>query len=401
MKINISSKTVSVAISFLVFLAVGILAIAFIGKGSADENISFDIYSDVDYSEHVGWTDISDSSELDNPSEDNSSESSEENVSLSAEEIASLVNSKYECNGELTDSQFSDEMGLKISKVSFLNGYSSENVSYSLGYIFAGDKVFDSKGNDLTDLVKEYSFVGGRDGNGKVLFEKSGVYYYLENGIFHESENTRHIVNGTEYMAVYDASYPLYKSGKYWGAKNSSGEVVIKANYTYGYGFSEDVGCFATKEYKLYFFDTEGNVLSSVYKVPETGYGALKIQNGITLVSDGNRNLVMKSSGGIIETPVDYKVLGCSDGMILLEKNGKSGYMNNEGVWVVYPTLDSSSYYYEGLAVVSKGGNYVIDKNGNIVIPKGFDYISDFSDGCCFLYSQNNGWYMAEKYMIN
>jgi hypothetical protein len=397
MKINISSKTVSVIISFLVFLAIGVLSIALIGKGNKEDNISFDIYSDVEYSEHEGWTDISGVLDGDDESDNSSSNGEKPEVFLSAEEIASLINSRYDCNGSLTEKQFSDEMGIKIDKISFLDGFTPENVSYSLGYIFAGDKVFSAVGTELTETVKGYKFVGGRDGNGYALFENSGKYFYLKDESFFESNNTNRIVNGTSYMACYDPEYILFNSGNYWGAKDRNGEVVVKASYTYGYGFSEGVGCFATKEKVLYFINTKGKSISTVYKVPESGYGALKIQNGITLVSDGNKNLIMKSSGAILDTPADYKVLGCSDGMILLEKNGKSGYMNNGGEWVVSPTLYSKSFYQEGLATVSEKGMYVIDKNGNTVIPKGFDYISDFSDGCCILYSQNSGWYMAKK----
>ncbi len=397
MKINVSSKTVSVGISFLVFLAIGILAVALIGKGKPEENISFDIYSDIVYSEHEGWTDVSEKSEDEVFSEESSSE---ETVVLDADEIMSTVNSEYNCSGNPTDNIFSDETGINIQKISFLNNYTPENVSVSLGYIFAGDKVFDLHGNDLTELVSEYEFVGGRDKNGHALFEKLGEYYYLENGIFSKAENISNINKGPAYLSVLDENYPLFEENGYWGAKDKNGEVVVKAMYTYGYGFNEGVGCFASKSKKLYFYNTSGKLISSEFVVPESGFGSLRIQNGITLVSNGKKNAIMKASGAILETPDDYNVLGCSDGMILLEKKGKMGFMNQNGAWVTNPSFVSASLYSEGLAVVSENGCFVIDTSGEIVIPKGFDFVSEFTDGRSIMYSNKSGWYMATKHFI-
>lgn len=397
MRINVSSKTVSVGISFLVFVAIGILAVAFIGRGTDEENISFDMFSKVVYSEHEGWTDISENSEQDYASE---SDSSEDLEALSVDEIVSVINSKYNCSGNITDLQFSDEMGISIEKISFLDGYTPENVSLKLGYVFAGENVFDLSGVDITESLSGYNFAFGRDGKGRVLFEKSGEYYYLLDGSFYKSDVANNIFDSPSYFSKFDESFPLFADEGYWGIKNSKGEILVKAQYTYGYGFSEGVCCFASKSKKLYFYNESGKLVSSGYVVPEQGFGAFKIQNGITLVSNGKKNLIMKSSGGILQTPKDYKVVGCSDGMILLEKNGTFGFMNQNGVWKVQPCLNAVSYFCEGLSVVSEKGSYVIDVNGEIVIQRGFDYISDFSDGHCILYSKDSGWYIAKKQFL-
>ncbi len=397
MKINVSSKTVSVWISFLVFLAIGILAVSLIGRGTAEDGISFEVYSDVEYSEHEGWTDISQVSDSEEKSED---VSSEQQVVLDTNEISALVNSKYNCVGNKTDLQFTDEMGIRIDKISFLDGFTPENVSYSLGYVFVGDKVYDSAGTDITSLIEGYAFVGGRDENGKTLFKKADEYYYIENGILHKSENINNIIAGPAYSSGFDENYPLFFEDGYWGAKNNEGKTIVKATFTYGYGFNEGVGCFATKTKKLYFYNTLGKVISSEFVSPENGVGAFRIQNGITLVSNGKKNLIMKSSGALLDTPNDYEVLGCSDGMVLLQKNGSMGFVNSNGEWAVDPVYVNASYYSEGLSVVVDNGCLVIDRNGNVVIPKGFDHISGFSDGSCLLYSAKNGWYIAQKKFV-
>jgi hypothetical protein len=214
------------------------------------------------------------------------------------------------------------------------------------------------------------------------------------------SENINSIISGPAYSSVFDSNFPLFFEDGYWGAKNNEGKIIVKTTFTYGYGFNEEVGCFATKTKKLYFYNTSGKVISSEFVSPENGVGAFRIQNGITLVSDGKKNLIMKSSGAILDTPKDYEILGCSDGMILLQKNGLMGFVNQNGEWAVDPVYVNASYYSEGLSVISDEGCLVIDRCGNVIIPKGFDYISDFSDGSCLLYSAKNGWYIAQKKFV-
>ncbi len=392
MKINISSKTVSTGIMFLVFVAIGIISVVLIGKGD-DNSLSFDVYSDAIYSEHEDWADVSTS--LNNSQIDNSEYVDEiENVSISIDDIVEKVNSSYSKEGTISNKQFSDEMGIKIEKISFLNDYTPENVFYYSGYVFAGDKIFDSAGNDLTEVLSGYTFVNGRDNDGNVLFQKDNKYYFLSDGTIQESKNVHNINKGPAYMSSFDKEYTLFESGGKWGAINSEGKIIVKAMFTYGFGYNEGVGCFASKAENFYFYDSDGKLISSEFVIPKNGFGAFRIQDGITLVFDGKKNLIMKASGSIIDTPSDYSVIGCSDGIILLKKNQKFGYMNAKGQWIVEPDFTNASYFSEGLAVANGS---VIDRNGNIVIPKGFDYISDFSEGVCFLYSFDKGWYVAKK----
>ncbi len=395
MKINISSKSISIGIYFLIFVAIGIMAITFIGTGKEENMLSFDDYSVMEYSEHDGWTDVS-ISENEN---DNSSEESSENESdVDLQTIITEINSKFSCNGSETEEMFSDEMGIKISQISFLNEFTPENVSYSLGYVFANDKIFDLDGNDLTVLLDGFSFVGGRDKDGNVLFEKDGKYYFVKNGSLLESLNVGSINRGTSYSFKRDDEPILFKSGDKWGAKNSDDKILIKAVHSKAHGFYEGIGCFSTQTNYLYFYTKDGKLISSDYKIPTSGKGSLRFYNGITLVSNGKNNLVLKSSGKLLDIPSDYKVLGCLDGVILLEKNGYFGYMNSNGQWITNPLYKSASDFVEGLAVVSDKTSKIIDRDGNTVIPEGFDYISGFSNSKCILYSKEYGWYKAVKY---
>ncbi len=391
MKINISSKTVSIGIMFLVFLAIGIISVVLIGNG--EDSVSFDVYSDVIYSEHEDWADVS---EILNNSQSDSSEYIDEssNVSISLDDLIQNVNSSYNKGTKISNKQFSDEMGIRIDKISFLNDFTPENVSYSYGYVFAGDRIFDSSGNDITDVLSGYTFVGGRDNNGNALFQKDNKYYYLSSGKLIESKNIHNINKGAAYLSAFDEEYTLFESEGKWGAMNSEGKIIVKSMFTYGFGYNEGVGCFASKAETLYFYDSDGDLISSEFVIPKKGFGAFRIQNGITLVSNGEKNLVMKASGTVIDIPSDYEVIGCSDGIILLRKGQKYGYMDSYGIWVTAPEFTNASYFSEGLAIANGS---VIDRKGNVIIPEGFDFLTDFSDGICLLYSFDKGWFVARK----
>ncbi len=378
-------------ISFLAFFAVGICTISIIGQGDVADAIPFEEIVESDDSNGQEWTEISHSEEI--------SVSLGEKLSVS--QIVSLINDKYKCSGEATDAVFTDEMGIKIKDITFLEKYTPENVSYSMGYIFAGDKVFDVDGNDISDVVEGYTFVNGRDRNGNSLFEKEGKYYFYSDGTLVLTNDADRIIYGPKYLTIYDEGITLFSQNEKWGAKNSEGDIIVRAMYTYAFGFNEGVGAFATKTNVFHLVDSEGDIINSDYYVPQTGFGMLRIQNGIVLVSDGEKNLVMKSSGAIVDVPADYNVLGCSDGIILLEKDGYKGYMNSLGKWISNPEFVYAAGFCEGLSAVVDDGFYVIDKNGDIIIPKGFDYITDFSDGICLLYSSESGWFIAKKCYIN
>ncbi len=388
MKIKFSSKTISTAIIFLLSIVVGLLTVHFVGEGKKEEAISFEEIAQSN-EENPEWADISEIEE----------EVSEE-IALTFEQIIQSVNSRYNCSGKITEAVFSDELGIKIDRISYLDGFTPENVSYSLGYIFAGDRIFDKSGNDLTSVLLGYNFIGLRDLNGNALFEKDGKYYFLQNGAVTESNETRYTANEPRYFFESDDSATFYKSNGKWGLKNSEGKIVVSASFTYAYGISEGVAIFATQNKNLYLYDMDGKKISTNYFVPQTGKGIGFVKNNITLASDGSKNIVLKPNGAILETPADYRVVGCSDGMILLEKNGKKGYMGSDGRWKVYPEYSYANDYCEGLAIVSDGKLKVIDKNGETVIPGIFDHIFNFADGVTFAYSFENGWYIIQKQIL-
>lgn len=116
-------------------------------------------------------------------------------------------------------------------------------------------------------------------------------------------------------------------------------------------------------------------------------------------VSDDD--ILIYANGDKFPTPVGYDVIAYSSGMILLEHNGKYGYMDYTGDWIVEPTLSYAEPFYEGLAVIGVGDEgelfAMINTDGEYVIPPGqFSYISNASSGVISAYG-DDGWSILYK----
>lgn len=92
-----------------------------------------------------------------------------------------------------------------------------------------------------------------------------------------------------------------------------------------------------------------------------------------------------------------YDIISYSDGMILLEKNGRYGFMDYTGAWLVEPSLDGAKPFLEGLAAVCRNGKWgMIDTAGNTVVPFDYDSVQTVSSGVIVCHS-DRGWTVFTK----
>jgi hypothetical protein len=81
------------------------------------------------------------------------------------------------------------------------------------------------------------------------------------------------------------------------------------------------------------------------------------------------------------------------------KKTQKYGYMNGDGLIVIYPKFETATDFKDGVALVSNNNNYrFIDVNENIVFSSkyNYDWIAPFSEGFATAYkieSKENGYY--------
>ena len=113
-----------------------------------------------------------------------------------------------------------------------------------------------------------------------------------------------------------------------------------------------------------------------------------------------DEDFMMDKNGKEFPLPEGYDIVSYSDGVILLTRDGKYGYMDYTGAWIAQPIYDFAQPFYEGLAVVGfgEGDRLMIDTEGNIVIPMGaYDYISNASSGVVAAWRDGHGWDILHK----
>ncbi|MCX6272182.1 MAG: WG repeat-containing protein [Bacteroidetes bacterium] len=79
------------------------------------------------------------------------------------------------------------------------------------------------------------------------------------------------------------------------------------------------------------------------------------------------------------------------EGRAAVRKNGKYGFIDKKGIWVISPQYDYASWYSEGLALVAKAQRCgYIDRNGTTRIS--FQYLSaeDFIGGLAYVILTDN-----------
>ena len=115
--------------------------------------------------------------------------------------------------------------------------------------------------------------------------------------------------------------------------------------------------------------------------------------------ADGTaQNLVITKQNTLFSLPADYRVLSYSDGVFLLEKEGRYGFLDYTGRWIAQPIYAGATAFCEGLAVLedANGQKGVIDTTGNFVVPMEFDEIAPCSGGILAL-CKGEAWTLLQK----
>ncbi len=111
-------------------------------------------------------------------------------------------------------------------------------------------------------------------------------------------------------------------------------------------------------------------------------------------------DVLVDTNGEIFNIPGGYTIVGYSDGVVLLEKNGKYGFLERStGQWIAEPQYTYAQPFCEGLAVIGykDGKRCMIDTEGNIVLPMIYDHISQCSNGTVVAFAEGHGWSIYNK----
>lgn len=238
-------------------------------------------------------------------------------------------------------------------------------------------------------------------------------------------------------VAPVEPLYTVTDEENYWWYVNGSGDIAIDAFFIEGFDFSADGLAFIVNDEedapdKLSVIDEKGSVvfrasnktyysaenggakLRDGHYLPDTfgqentgklvfsdGFAAVRrkvtdTSNGRVFVSD--RTELVNRRGEIFNLPKGYVLCGYSDRRLLLEKNGRYGFMTTEGKWITGMEFDYAEPFSEGLAAVRRNGKAgMIDSEGNTVLPLVFDSVTSCSDGVIAAWENTHGWSIFHK----
>lgn len=328
----------------------------------------------------------------------------------------------------LSDLCYNDEMRLVLT--AHFEQLPEGAVSFTprMGFIF----VIDNEGNTslydeygkllLESLPEDCEFAGVRDAEDRPLFLIDGEYYFLDRQTLTFSESSYEYARNTRGVEFdYPSYYGRYQDGLLvrkkssggWGIYDTEdGSYVVYPDKEVIFMFNgADLAC--ALEYgsdRLRFYNHNGNSITREYYQPLTNgiesLGYYHFTNGLTRVrrvytqngEQMSEECLMYTDKSLFKLPADFTLLTYSDGIIQLEKDGRSGYMSWTGKWITDPLYTSSQPFLEGLAVVGRDGKYgVIDTEGNYVVPMVFDSITNCSGGILVLHDEATGWYVVNK----
>lgn len=110
-------------------------------------------------------------------------------------------------------------------------------------------------------------------------------------------------------------------------------------------------------------------------------YYAYQVYGNIRVIMDVD--VLVDRNGAEFPIPLGYTLHAYSDGILLLEKNGKYGFMDYTGDWIAQPIYAGATAFRSGLATLTTPDGRVgmIDRAGKIILPFRYTYISPASDG--------------------
>lgn len=276
--------------------------------------------------------------------------------------------------------------------------YNSSTGKY--GYINkSGKVVVKAKYDEAYDFSDGYAIVGKKDSYGDMAYgfinAKGKVVVKLK---YSEVRN-------------FSEGYAAVKNGtKGWGFVDTKGKVIVEPSYKEVGDFSDGL-VWGGGTWSYDYLDTTGQKVLSVdydYMISDHLHLSWRdFSSGLVLMSDGymsffsvvvrERLRFVNKDGEVVINPNEngYEIYGgFHDGLALVKKDGKYGYINTKGKLVIDAVYDYAEDFSEGRAIVGNSGygasgdhvQYgVIDKNGKTIVKLKYDAIGNFSEGMAWV----------------
>ncbi len=244
-----------------------------------------------------------------------------------------------------------------------------------------------------------------------------------------ETEETPSVVL-PEGVVEIDGKYYTVETKLMYGYRDSFDEVIIEPQFASVLPFSPNgLACVTDFEGSVFYIDTKGKEVVTLrnevfIRPPDMSYvrvrqfyfepltngveslGAYYFDSGYTMVrycrvgSFDVRKIhlsefrLVDTKGDLFDIPGGYSLVNYSDGVLLLEKDGRYGYMDTDGAWVSPAVYQEAAPFLQGLAAArnEEGKWGLLDRDGNEILPFAFDSLSSVSGGRVAAFSAERGW---------
>ena len=253
------------------------------------------------------------------------------------------------------------EGGFGIGLQGFSNGLVAVRVGKKWGYLNTDGKIaIDIKYDKATQFDNGFAMV------------KKGKNFYVISANGEE--------NKVEHPEVYDVKYfteglaPFFKKDKSHGFIGTDGKIAIPAEFANVGYFHGGYAWAKTKDKKVGFINTKGEwVVKPRFLAAKnvdlvSGLARIKNENGWAYV-----NMQGEVLNVVTETYGDFK-----NGLAHGKKDGKIGYFNAKGEWVIEPKFEVGRKFKNGYAAVRVDRKWgFINLEGEWVIEPKFAAVKD------------------------
>ncbi|MGB0368525.1 MAG: WG repeat-containing protein [Flavobacteriales bacterium] len=219
-------------------------------------------------------------------------------------------------------------------------------------------------------LIVPAKFDKAREYNSGFAVAKSGSNFFI---IDKKGTETKVDISGLQDVRRFSEGMAPYKANDVWGFINSSGKVVVKAEYK-AVGYMNGGLAWAKNQAGLVgFINADGKM-----KIEPKFEGAKDFTCGLAKVKSGGWSFI-DANGNMVTPPAADSYGRYSDDLVYAKKDGKVGFVDKKGSWVVKPTFEKVRDFNNGLAAVKEGEKWgFVDKSGEWVIKPQFDAVKDF-----------------------
>ena len=217
------------------------------------------------------------------------------------------------------------------------------------------------------------------------------------------SEKGKYLVNPIYESADYFAcGLARFVQNGHVGYVNSKGKVVIEPIYVRGTTFSEGKAFVVRDGEAIECINTSGKALFSLDGIE----WAYNYHEGLAAVTDGDGKIgFIDEKGRFVIEPKYDKTGNYSEGLAFVSSKDETGYINKKGVLLFSTSPEKPYDFNDGMAIYNIDGSEYgfIDKKGSITIPFQFDFARDFKEGLACVKTGGKYGFVNKKgeYVIN